>query len=362
MMHPLPRICSLRRAALAISLGGLLVGCARASAISVDTPQPSSSASSTRLPSATHAAPLSETVTAAPSADRSTPTADPTATEIPTPCGKGWCAAVGHFLLSRPITGTYGAQVDPTYRYASTNGGTRAPHSGVEFQAPAGETVYSAGDGEVMQAGKTLTAPFTSLGDEYGNLVIIRHAFPDYPLPIYTLYGHLSQVDVQVGQKVSAGDPIGRVGETGIATGPHLHFEVRVGADPLPGTRNPELWLLPAIQADQVRSGAIAGRITRTDGSPLLSQSIVLQRITSGGLPAPLPDYLNTYDTADTAAFPEDDTWHEDFAAGDLAPGLYRISVMADGRLNTGEVQIFPNRITIVNFEPDSLPTQSNGE
>jgi murein DD-endopeptidase MepM/ murein hydrolase activator NlpD len=342
-----------RRLALAISLGALLAGCYQAS---VTTPPAPPATPAARFTTLTGTPRPSET--AIPPLPRSTslPTADPTEAAV---CGEGWCSYTGHFLLNRPIAGSYGAQVDPTYRYASTNGGLRVPHTGVEFQAPAGETVLAAGDGKVVQAGAELAAPFTSLGDEYGNLIIIRHSFAENPIPVYTLYGHLSQVDVQVGQAIKAGDPIGRVGETGIATGPHLHFEVRVGAEPLPGTRNPELWLLPAIQPDQVRGGAIAGRITQPDDSPLLSQSIVLQRVASGSSPAPLPIYLETYDTA---AFPEDDTWHEDFAAGDLAPGLYRISVLAGGRLNTGEVQILPNRITIVNFEPNSSPTQSNGE
>jgi murein DD-endopeptidase MepM/ murein hydrolase activator NlpD len=262
-------------------------------------------------------------------------------------------------LLSRPISGPNGRQVDPTYRYASTNGGKRVPHTGVEFQAPEGEPVYAAGDGTVVQAGAALVAPFTSLGTEYGNLVIIRHAFDAYPEPVYSMYGHLSQVAVQIGQAVKAGDEIGRVGDTGAATGPHLHFEVRVGNEPLPGTCNPELWLKPASADDLHPSGAIAGRIASPDGSPLLSLTVSLQRDAAAGEPPPGPVYLETYDTD---RLPGDDMWHEDFAAGDLPSGTYRVSVIANGGMNTRTVQILPDRVTVVTFDNDPLPNQSSGE
>jgi murein DD-endopeptidase MepM/ murein hydrolase activator NlpD len=64
--------------------------------------------------------------------------------------------------------------------------------------------------------------------------------------PVFTLYGHLSSVSVQQGQRVEAGQKLGEVGATGIALGPHLHFEVRVtDAHGYDATRNPELWLRP---------------------------------------------------------------------------------------------------------------------
>ncbi len=78
--------------------------------------------------------------------------------------------------------------------------------------------------------------------DFYGNVIIIRHANE-----LYTLYAHLSNIFVKEGDKVSAGDMIGEVGDTGGATGSHLHFEVRKGGDGTDyfSTQNPELWLIP---------------------------------------------------------------------------------------------------------------------
>jgi len=91
-------------------------------------------------------------------------------------------------------------------------GGGYEFHSGIDIYAPHGSKVRATADGVVEFAGW--------YGD-YGKTVIIRH-----PSGYLTLYGHLSQIDVKEGQKVKAGDVVGRVGSTGRSTGPHLHYEV----------------------------------------------------------------------------------------------------------------------------------------
>jgi murein DD-endopeptidase MepM/ murein hydrolase activator NlpD len=88
-------------------------------------------------------------------------------------------------------------------------------HSGVDFIAPSGRAVRAAGSGRVAFAG------YNSGG--YGNLVVIDHA-----LGVSSWYAHLSSISVRHGQSVGAGALVGRVGATGDATGPHLHFEVRL--------------------------------------------------------------------------------------------------------------------------------------
>ena len=90
-------------------------------------------------------------------------------------------------------------------------------HTGIDFSAASGTAVKSVAAGEVVQAGP---------GGAYGNQVVIKHADGKY-----TQYGHLSSVSVQAGQHVGAGSQIGLSGATGNATGPHLHFEARTGAD-----------------------------------------------------------------------------------------------------------------------------------
>jgi murein DD-endopeptidase MepM/ murein hydrolase activator NlpD len=96
-------------------------------------------------------------------------------------------------------------------------------HPGVDFPAPTGAPVFAAGHGQVSFAG------WDSGG--YGNLVVIAH-----PLGVRSMYAHLSRIRVRPGQAVVAGSRVGDVGATGLATGPHLHFELRLGdaaIDPL---------------------------------------------------------------------------------------------------------------------------------
>ena len=96
-------------------------------------------------------------------------------------------------------------------------------HEGVDLPAPTGTDVIAAAPGRVAWAGPRAGG--------WGKLVTIAHGHG-----VRTMYAHLSAVEVQVGEWVAGGTVLGRVGATGDATGPHLHFEVRVdgGAiDPL---------------------------------------------------------------------------------------------------------------------------------
>ena len=86
----------------------------------------------------------------------------------------------------------------------------------VDIGAPIGTPVYAAGDGVV------LIARSGSWNGGYGNYVVIKH-----PNGVQTVYGHLSQILVSQGEEVGRGNLIGKVGNTGRSTGPHLHFEMR---------------------------------------------------------------------------------------------------------------------------------------
>jgi murein DD-endopeptidase MepM/ murein hydrolase activator NlpD len=99
-------------------------------------------------------------------------------------------------------------------------------HKGIDIGAPWGSPIYAASDGVVTYAGPR---------NGYGRLVTIRHAGG-----FVTAYGHMSRFAVHAGQHVTAGQVIAYVGSAGHSTGPHLHFEVRVGGswiDPLPFLR-----------------------------------------------------------------------------------------------------------------------------
>jgi murein DD-endopeptidase MepM/ murein hydrolase activator NlpD len=108
-------------------------------------------------------------------------------------------------------------------------------HLGVDYGAPIGTPVRTIGDGVVEFAG---------VQNGFGNIVIVKHNTTHS-----TAYAHLSRINVRKGQSVSQGQNIGAVGQTGWATGPHLHFEFRVNGqqrDPLVMARQSEAIPLPA--------------------------------------------------------------------------------------------------------------------
>jgi murein DD-endopeptidase MepM/ murein hydrolase activator NlpD len=92
-------------------------------------------------------------------------------------------------------------------------------HTGLDIAAPSGTAIHAAGDGEVIFAGWR---------GGYGNTVMIDHGGG-----VTTLYAHCSRLYVGVGKRVSTGDRIAAVGSTGMSTGPHLHWEVRVYGTPV---------------------------------------------------------------------------------------------------------------------------------
>ena len=105
------------------------------------------------------------------------------------------------------ITGSFGERIDPF-------NGEGAFHTGVDISASYGQTVIAPADGLVI---------FADQDGGYGRLLILEHGNG-----ISTRYGHLSSFAAIVGQSVRRGDVIGYVGQSGRATGPHLHYEVRL--------------------------------------------------------------------------------------------------------------------------------------
>jgi murein DD-endopeptidase MepM/ murein hydrolase activator NlpD len=100
-------------------------------------------------------------------------------------------------------------------------------HEGIDFAAPRGSPIMAAAKGRIIRAGN-----FSG----YGLMVEIDHGFG-----FVTRYGHASKILVRVGQIVQRGDVIANVGATGIATGPHVHYEVRLHGQP----QNPLNYVLP---------------------------------------------------------------------------------------------------------------------
>ncbi|MBN2487284.1 MAG: M23 family metallopeptidase [Bacteroidales bacterium] len=109
--------------------------------------------------------------------------------------------------LTRTASG-WGWRIHPIYKI-------RKFHEGMDFTAPSGADIYATGDGVI--------AVVESSHRGYGNKIIIDHGFG-----YRTLYAHLLAFNVKVGQKVKRGDVIGKVGNTGLSTAPHLHYEVHL--------------------------------------------------------------------------------------------------------------------------------------
>lgn len=117
--------------------------------------------------------------------------------------------------VKAPISSVFGSR-------RIINGEARSPHKGVDFAAPRGTLVYAAGSGEIVESANYFYT---------GNTVVVDHG-----QGFQTLYCHLDVIYVTVGQTVASGVPIGTVGITGRATGPHLHFGVslnNVRVDPV---------------------------------------------------------------------------------------------------------------------------------
>lgn len=107
--------------------------------------------------------------------------------------------------LTRTASG-WGWRIHPIYKLKKF-------HEGMDFSAPTGTEVYATADGTVAEV--------TTSYSGYGRHIRINHGFG-----YQTIYAHLSAFNVRAGQKVKRGDVIGKVGSTGLSTGPHLHYEV----------------------------------------------------------------------------------------------------------------------------------------
>ena len=340
---------------------------------SFDTPLPV-----TAGPSAT-ANPLPAAGTDAPDIDESPtatlgelPTSGPTvtppetleATNTPgTPCANQACAqAAGHFWLDRPIPldGSYVTYVDRSYPYGSTQGGLREPHHGVEFFNNAGTPIVAAAAGEVVVAGQDRAVAYGPAIDFYGKLVVVRLDQVYQGQPVFNLYGHMLSIRVAPGDHVQAGDLLGAVGSTGVAIGPHLHFEVRVGRNDYGATRNPELWLKP-LSANGNVWGAVAGRVVDLAGNLLPDVTVAIKPLATV-TDKPRNRYITTY-ALDPIQINGDDQLQENFAIGDMPPGLYAVSV-STSKFYQQALTVISNQVAWVTFvvrPPEAGPTVTPG-
>ncbi len=221
--------------------------------------------------------------------------------------------AQDHFWFTRPIASDSVNYPLGSYRYGSSYFGQMHIHAGIDIDAPLYTPILAAGPGEVLWAGYGLFNFTPGLEtDPYGIAVALQHEFGYNHEPLYTLYAHMVAHNVYVGQRVNTGDVLGWIGVTGNTTGPHVHFEVRVGKNDYFHSRNPELWIAPYSGW-----GVLAGQLLDEKGRPIHETPIEIYNERGR--------YLYTVYTYGNRVAIRDDAWRENFAISDLPAGTYRL-------------------------------------
>jgi murein DD-endopeptidase MepM/ murein hydrolase activator NlpD len=315
-----------------------------------ETPRPTATLDPARSPTPTRTPRprVTHTPTEEEQSLRPEPTAapSPSATLAPTATPRPAPDTTPHYLLTRPISPDYVDRIAGFYPYGSTGEGLYPAHHGVEFVNETGTPVLAAGAGRVVVAlndAERLVGPrdwdLAEDGAFYGNVVVIEHDVTHDGKKIYTLYGHMDEILTQQGAQVEAGDLIGRVGMSGIALGPHLHFEVRLGENDYNSTRNPQLWFAP-----KPGNGTIIGRVLDEAGNPVPNLLATLHRSTEE------KTFAYEYTYAEDAVNPvsPDDLWQENLVMGEIPAGAYRVAVRVNGDTVVESITVREGEITWV--------------
>ncbi len=247
-----------------------------------------------------------------------------------------------HYVFARPVDsnatnsallsytfGTNGPEAETSWRI----------HTGIDMPNPIGQTVRAAGTGTVIWAG-----PGFQDSPSYGNVVQIQHDFGYNGQTLFTLYAHLSAVLVTQGQRINLGDPLGLVGNTGRVSGPHVHFEVRVGENRYRATYNPLLWMVP-----YVGRGVIAGRVVGPNGIGLQDQNVTVLDNRTGLVVQSTTSYVYLDNGSDVNSDP---LWKENFVFGDIPVGRYQVITNIDGQRVVQKVDVSEGMTTFAELAP----------
>jgi len=258
-----------------------------------------------------------------------------------------------HFYFVRPIEADQVNWPLANYRYGGTVFSPTTVHTGVDIPAEKGTNVHAAGAGTVVWAGwGFFTGTPDDYNDPYGIAVAIKHDFGYANETLYTLYAHLDSTGAHVGERVEAGDVLGRVGETGFTTGPHLHFEVRLGVNSYYHTRNPELWIAPPQGW-----GVLVGQVVKKDGDFVSELDYKVVAVSPKRT-----WFMRTYGKE---AVQSDAYYQENTVLSDLPAGKYIIKIPREDNENKSydlEVEIFPGQVTFFRYQEErgystDLPT-----
>lgn len=242
-----------------------------------------------------------------------------------------------HFFFQRPIAANEINWPVADYRYGGMFFEPAIVHTGIDIDAPLETPVLAAAAGKVIWAGQGLLIGVEGSSDGYGLAVAIKHDFGYNGQRLYTVYAHMKSLNVVDNQVVQAGEQVGVVGTTGHTTGPHLHFEVRLGKNIFDNTRNPELWIAPPQGW-----GVLVGRIMDEKGKILTHTPVHVESYET--------DHIWEVRTYGGTTVNPDDNYKENLVLSDLPAGKYKIWIdYADTPLYY-KFDIKPGAITYLTF------------
>ncbi len=244
-----------------------------------------------------------------------------------------------HFYFARPIAADNVNWPLAEYRYGGVFFAPNVVHTGVDIDAEMSTPILAAGPGTVVSSdwGLYTEAPGNQ-ADPYGMAVVVRHDFGYKDQALYTVYAHMSELIAVVGQHVETGDVLGLVGDTGATTGPHLHFEIRLGRNAFYNTFNPELWMAPPQGW-----GVLVGRVADEDDKLLTHIRVEVKP-----MPYELP--VRTVRTYGIGAVNSDPYYQENMVLSDLPAGLYKITLIYEDKEQQTWVEIFPGQVSYFTF------------
>ena len=248
-------------------------------------------------------------------------------------------SAYDHFYLARPIAADNVNWPLAEYRYGGVFFAPNIVHTGVDIDAEEAAPILAAGPGTVVSADWGLFSEVPgNISDPYGMAVVLRHDFGYKGQALYTVYAHMSEIIAVMGQHVETGDVLGLVGDTGATTGPHLHFEVRLGDNTFYKTYNPELWTAPPQGW-----GILVGRLTDDKGDLLYQLPVDVR-----SMPSEVP--LRKVITYAEGPVNADSYYQENLVLSDLPAGLYKIALDYNEKHLQFWVDIYPGQVSYFTF------------
>ena len=317
------------------------------------TPSHTPTATATNTATATHTQTATETAT--PAINRTCPETSPSKPDYdryylsPNPWPQpDLSIAEPHFWLAKPIPGGGRYLVNQAYPYGYDAGGRYLLHNGVDAAQTLGMPVLAMADGTIVVAQDDYSELYGWRCDWYGHLVVLELDQRWQGQPVYVLYGHVLNIEVEVGQEVKRGQQVAEIGFGGAANVPHLHVEVRVGTNEFGSTRNPMLWIEPG----ETR-GVIIGRLLDPEGRPW--QGVGLSLI--GG-----SEEVENRNTWSYLGDPQelmnpDEGWAENFLFSDVRPGEYDVYTKLQGVEYRASVVVTAGEISTVEIITEAYKT-----